>query len=150
MNIPSQIHTETQEAPVEACIYAAAWFDSRGFIRIGCQKGRTPRMTVHIQTGLHKPDFLSAWWGGKSFTINRGAYLGKGQAVRGRYSWSVDKFPAQKFLQDLALHTKLRGELIDRSLMFLHRVRVLNEKANPDLMQLVNEIRELSHVKSNG
>lgn len=131
------------------CVYAAAWFDSRGYVRLGCQAGRTPRLTLHIQTGLHDTEFLLNFWGGKSKTINRGKYFGNGASVNGRYSWSLDKLSAQKFLQDVAPYVKFRKDLVDRCLLFVTRVRVLNEKANPDLQLLVDEIRQLSRVKTN-
>ena len=140
---------ELVEATLGDCIYAAAWFDSRGYVRVGCQKGRTPRLTVHVQTGVNDAKFFTERWGGKARTVNSGRSLGNGAYTNGRYSWSLTKLPARQFLRDIESYSKFRGRLIHLSDQFIERTALLGEKTNPLLDKLVAEIRQYSRVAAN-
>jgi hypothetical protein len=136
--------------------YAAGWFEGRGYIRIGCQKRRTPRLTVYIYAPLTQTEWFEKRWGGKA-TMQRTnvKVYGNSSALSGQLwrqagggcPWTVDRLNAKQFLEDIRPYLTTRTKFVDLSLEFLARVVEGGEKANNNLTALVDHIRTTGRLR---
>jgi hypothetical protein len=137
--------------------YAAGWFEGRGYIRIGCQKGRTPRLTVYIHAPYNQNDWFMQRWGGKT-TVQRtnvkvygNSSQLSGQLWRqagGGIPWTIDRLLAKQFLEDILPYLTTRQRFAQLSYEFLERVVDRGEKSSDDLIALVELIRRTGRERT--
>jgi len=120
--------------------YTAGWFDSRGFARVSCQKGRMPRLLICIRTADSGLRWLQARWGGTCHAT--AGYVTSKRYVPGYSSWVVKRHEAKRFLCDVRPHLQLRRPLADQCVHFLTRVVEEGERSNDSLNALVEDIRK--------
>lgn len=122
--------------------YTGGWFDSRGFARVSCQKGRTPRLMVCIRTADSGLTWLKDRWGGTSHETSGKVSPHSKILYPGYKSWVVKKLEARRFLSDVHPYLQLRGELALLCINFITRVVDDGERSNDSLNQLVEDIRK--------
>lgn len=134
--------------------YAAGLFDGRGYVRIGCQKGRTPRLTVYLSMPLTYADwFKERWPPGKCYQARTNiTYTGSGMNVSppkfggGGNVWSIDRLGALEFLRDIQPYVVHRRQFVHLSIKYLERVVMDGEKFSDDLAVLVSNIRRIGRL----
>lgn len=142
------------------CAYAAGFYESRGHVRIGCQKGRTPRLSLYIRMAPTHAQWFIARWGGSvqqiksqytsNLTMKRGLPTMKFATVSpGSYNWTVCRMEAARFIEHIrpSLISDRRIQHADLCSQFLRRI-VEGEKSTDSLMALVENIRESGKLSS--
>lgn len=130
--------------------YAAGWFEARGYIRIGCQKGRTPRLTVYVQMPPKRASWFQEMFPGSAIYQLRSHVVPNGHTVKytevGNFRWAVSRLLARDFLVGIRPYLRHRCDFVDKSLEFLDRVVVKDEKYSLILASLVDEIRAVGKL----
>lgn len=138
--------------PDHVWAYAAGWFEGRGYARVGCQKGRTPRLTVYIRMPPHRADwFKTAFPGSTVFSVKSeitwpGGLGSPTTKTEGGYNWAIARIPAQQFLQGILPYLQYRKDFVTYCIEFIERVVVNGERFNDDLAALVQKIRETGRL----
>jgi hypothetical protein len=122
--------------------YTAGWFDSRGFARVSCTKGRTPTLLICIRTAESGLTWLKDRWGGTSHMTSGSVSKHSKIQYPGYTSWVVKKLEARRFLLDISPYLQLRRPLAEKCVNFITRVVDDGERSNPDLNVLVESIRK--------
>lgn len=127
--------------------YAAGYFEGRGYIRIGCQKGRRPRLTVLLRANDSRLRWFIDRWGGAPSYV-RSQYTKK-TYMQGGVNWSLTRICARDFLQDILPYiiSDNRRLFAAKAVEFITRVVDNNEKVTPELMELVKDIRDTGRLR---
>lgn len=130
--------------------YAAGWFEARGYIRIGCQLGRTPRLTVYIQMPEQRSDWFKEAFPGSTVYLMKSTLIhhkgGKMHAISGNHRWSIARLPALEFLRGIQPYLQYRKDFVAKGIDFIERVVVKGEKYNLNLAAFVEEIRAVGNL----
>lgn len=130
--------------------FAAGWFEGRGYIRIGCQKGRKPRLTAYISMpSAQAPWFMERWSGrcnqqkSNFVAVSTTVYRTAG----GGYSWSAERLDAFHFLNDIAPYVTTRKEFVKLSIEFIDRTILQQQKIDDTITALVDRIRVVGKLR---
>ncbi len=132
--------------------YCAGWFDARGYVRIGCQKYRKPRLTLYIRMPKLIVEQMINLYPGARLEELRGTAVsitnGRGSMRKspGGYHFAATGAVAYRFLEDIQPFVQFRKEFLELSMSFLdlttnHGVRVKKDEGQ-ELLNLVATIRE--------